>query len=94
MSDDRPTDTLPFDLPLGDALVLEGEASLAFADAMTASFAGGPSQTVKGRLFLSRTRLAFRPPRAQPHRQITVPLADVRQAFGGAFGVIHFAAGS
>jgi hypothetical protein len=80
VSDDRPPDLLPFDVPLGDALVSEGEASLVITDDMAASFLGGASRTLKGRLYLSLTRLAFRPPRGPYPQQVTVPLAHVRHA--------------
>jgi hypothetical protein len=70
---------LPFHAPLGDELLAEEEATLAFSAEMTAWFAGGPTQVVRGRIFLSTTTLAFRCPEAMPHpQQVTVLLRDVQ----------------
>jgi hypothetical protein len=69
---------VPFLLPLGDEIVGDWEGSLRFTDAMTELFAGGPTQTVKGRIILTTRQLGFRPPEEMPHpQQLTVALAAV-----------------
>ena len=69
---------VPFWLPLGDEIVGDWEGSLRFTDAMTAFFAGGPTQTVNGRIIVTTRQLAFRPPVGMPHpQQLTLVLADV-----------------
>ncbi|MBN2193406.1 MAG: hypothetical protein JW751_11375 [Polyangiaceae bacterium] len=74
-------ETRSFDVPLGDELLAEDEASLAFTADITAWFAGGPTQVVRGRLYLSRSVLAFRCPVAMPHpQQVTVALSNVKGA--------------
>ena len=70
---------LPLHVPLGDQLLAEDEATLAFTSDMTAWFAGGPTQVVRGRLFLSTSVLAFRCSIAMPHpQQVTIALMDVK----------------
>jgi hypothetical protein len=69
---------VPFFLPISDEMIGDWEGSLRFTDAMTAFFAGGPTQTVNGRIILTTRQLAFRPPVEMPHpQQLTVALADV-----------------
>ncbi|HEY4175248.1 MAG TPA: hypothetical protein VGM90_00380 [Kofleriaceae bacterium] len=69
---------VPFWLPLGDELIADWDGSLRFTDEMTAFFAGGPTQTVKGRISLTNRQLAFRPLVGMPHPQtLTLPLTSV-----------------
>ena len=69
-------DTLPYELPLGDRVVFETLGQLEFSDAMCALFAGGPSQTVDGRVLVTARRLVFRPVVGQPHPQTLELLRD------------------
>ena len=62
-------DTVPYDLPLGDRVTFDVEGRLEFTDAMCAMFAGGPSQTVDGRVLVTEQRLVFCPVVGQPHPQ-------------------------
>ena len=62
-------ETEPFFVPLGDEILLEGPGSLKFTDAICVS-AGGPSQTVRGHVWLTHDLLAFRPQLGMPHPQL------------------------
>jgi hypothetical protein len=63
-------DVLPFYVPLGDKVLREAPGTLDFTDAMCARFAGGPSQTVHGLVWLTARYLAFRPVAGMPHPQV------------------------
>lgn len=72
-------DTLPFHLPLGDTLLAEAEARFHVTDRIAATWVGGPSGHVPGRLYLTRRLLCFRPVIGQPHPQRRdIPLAELR----------------
>lgn len=63
-------DVLPFYLPLGDEVLREAVGTLDFTDAMCAHFAGGPSHTVRGVVWLTARLLAFRPVAGMPHPKV------------------------
>ena len=58
-------------LPLGDRIVFDVHGKLELTHAMCSlPGAGGPSQTVAGRIILTEQRLVFRPVVGQPHPQV------------------------
>ena len=73
-------ETEPFYVPLGDEVLLDGVGSLHFTDEICRS-AGGPSQKVKGHIWLTCELLAFRPLVGMPHpQQATLRRTDVLEA--------------
>lgn len=62
-------ETEPFFVPLGDEILLDGAGSLKFTSAICVN-AGGPSQTVRGHVWLTHDLLAFRPKLGMPHPQM------------------------
>jgi hypothetical protein len=62
--------TLPYHLPLDDHMLLDCPGTLEFTNEMCAMFAGGPSQTVSGHVWVTDARLAFRPVVGMPHPQM------------------------